>query len=921
MQKTKIVNFFFICLFLMVFPELKAQQVVAGQITDATGRTPEANNLDSKLSKFVPFLQALRNFSNNIPQEKVYLHFDNTNYYQGDHIRFKCYVTSAQHQLSELSKTLYVELLNPGGEIVDKRILKIENGQCHGDFTLSQLPFYSGFYEVRAYTKYMLNFGDDVIFSRLLPVFNKPKTEGNFEEKEMMSYVRGTGTYPMKRERPERGKAVNVRFFPEGGNLLQGVALRVAFEATDQYGNPIDVTGVVMDENRQEVSRFATLHEGRGIFTYTPGMNTGRRRAVAEVEYSGRKYQFDMPAGLPQGVGLEMDNLSHPDSIGITLRKNGNTPAQMLGAAILNGGKLQNYCFVWIAEDEIRFKMDKTLLPAGVSQIALFNSKGEILCDRLIFNAWADNFLDIKAKTSKPAYSPFELVEMELSVTDREANPVSASFSLSVRDGENEVESNHNILTDLLLMSEIKGYVRNPSYYFEEKGDSVETRRAASLLDELLMVQGWRRYSWKQMAGVEPFELKYLPEQGIETHGSVVNFNFRGRQIPKPEVDVSLLLLKRTENDSLVSIIETFVTDSLGRFSFVSDVEGKWNMILSVKEKRKAKNYSILADRVFNPEPKRYRYADLQVNIAEKANEIVPDEELPGDDSFKDNYASFLAAYRDSLAKLGIDEKVHQLEEVTVKAKRRTKEQDIFHNRSTSVAYYDAASEMDDLYDKGIYVGKDIHELMMNMNKDFYTRWHDRKKDAGKDIHEMMENMNKNRGQDYEYLHYKGKRVLFVVNYKPVVWRGYEYFQYKNIRLSAIKSIYINERTFVIGQYIACPPCCPCDPFEMARYLSCAVFIETYPEGEIPVDGVKGVRKTWLDGYSAVSEFYSPDYSTLPPAPDDYRRTLYWNPSVIPDENGKAGIQFYNNSRCRNFSISAETVTPQGMIGIYRKEE
>ena len=118
-------------------------------------------DFDSELNKLTTFVQTLQNFSRNIPHEKVYLHFDNTSYYQGDQIWFKCYVvTSGQNQLSELSKTLYVELLNPGGEIVDKLILEVENGQCHGDFTLNRLPFYSGFYEVLAYTKYMLNFGE-----------------------------------------------------------------------------------------------------------------------------------------------------------------------------------------------------------------------------------------------------------------------------------------------------------------------------------------------------------------------------------------------------------------------------------------------------------------------------------------------------------------------------------------------------------------------------------------------------------------------------------------------------------------------------------------------------------------------------------------------------------------------------------------
>ena len=123
-------------------------------------------NIEIEGSKLFPYIQALQNFSKSIPQEKVYLHFDNTSYYQGDNIWFKCYITSGQHQLSMLSKTLYVELLNPGGEVIDKRILKIENGQCHGDFSLNHLPFYSGFYEVRAYTRYMLNFGEDVVFSR-----------------------------------------------------------------------------------------------------------------------------------------------------------------------------------------------------------------------------------------------------------------------------------------------------------------------------------------------------------------------------------------------------------------------------------------------------------------------------------------------------------------------------------------------------------------------------------------------------------------------------------------------------------------------------------------------------------------------------------------------------------------------------------
>jgi hypothetical protein len=138
------------------------------------------------------------------------------------------------------------------------------------------------------------------------------------------------------------------------------------------------------------------------------------------------------------------------------------------------------------------------------------------------------------------------------------------------------------------------------------------------------------------------------------------------------------------------------------------------------------------------------------------------------------------------------------------------------------------------------------------------------------------------------------------------------YFRYKNLSLPAIKSIYINENASVMSQYIDA-----LDPGEIAWELSCVVFIETYPEDQIPVEGAKGIRKTWLEGYSVVNEFYDPDYSVLPPE-TDYRRTLYWNPSVTPDENGHAKINFYNNIRCTNFGISAESITQQGIIGIYK---
>ena len=138
-------------------------------------------------------------------------------------------------------------------------------------------------------------------------------------------------------------------------------------------------------------------------------------------------------------------------------------------------------------------------------------------------------------------------------------------MSVSIRDGWEEVESRHSMLVDLLLMSEIKGYVHRPLYYFEV--NDMEHRLA---LDCLLMVQGWRRYKWKYAAGVEPFELKYMPEQGIEVHGQVVSF-VRGK--PKPNMQVSSFLAKRGEEEisSGMTSFGLLETDSLGRFAFITN--------------------------------------------------------------------------------------------------------------------------------------------------------------------------------------------------------------------------------------------------------------------------------------------------------------------------------------------------------------
>lgn len=844
----------------------------------------QTGGIDSIANRLTGYAYAIQNFGKALPQEKVYVHFDNTSYYQGDHIWFQCYVvTSSRNRPTEWSKTLYVELLNPGGEIIAKQTLRIGNGRCHGDFALTQLPFYSGFYEVRAYTKYMLNFGEDVIFSRIFPVFEKPRNTGDFQEKKMQKYA--VYKYPQKRARTKKAKPVNLKFYPEGGNLIQGIPCQVAFEATDAYGNPLDLSGCIIDGGKNERGIFSVTHEGRGVFTYTP--LSKRDKAIVQVK--DKEYVFDLPVPVPQGVALSVDNLFAEDSLAITVQKNEQTPPVVLGLAVMSRGKLINFRILTIDKNQsLCFNLDKSGWPAGVAQVVLFDTSGQTIADRLIFIRKPVQLV-IHVQKDKDKYEPFEAAEWNISLHNKDGNPVRSPLSVSVRDGRGEVENSHTILTDLLLMSEIKGYVRRPSFYFES--DDLAHRTA---LDQLLRVQGWRRYAWKQWAGSEPFELKYRPEKGIEVHGQVVSM-VKGN--PKPYVQVSSFLMKRGEEDVTgngnSTYIDSFDTDSLGRFAFVSDIEGKWNLILSVTEKGKKKDHRIILDRVFSPDPVKYRLADMKIELA--ATDGTKEGTTVGSDTVMPQEMDFnkvIDAYEDSLVKAGVKERIYRLDNVVVKAKKRTREMDIYTNRSKSIAFYDVVSEIDDIKDEGKFIGDDIHELMLNMNPNF------------KRTHILNE----------EFLLYKGRMPLFVIDYKPTMATEMDYKKYKLLTLESIKSIYINEDIGIMCKY-ADPRI---SPLEIDDLYGCVVFVETYPEGQISTKGGKGVRKTWLEGYSEVKEFYHPDYSILPEE-EDYRRTLYWNPELMPDEEGNAKIRFYNNSRCRDFKITAETISAEGTIGSFKE--
>lgn len=397
---------------------------------------------DSAVMRLMGIAEHLNSFGNMVPQEKVYLHLDNTSYYHGDNIWFAAYVVSAFDNRPEvLSRTLYVELLDPGGVVVERRVLPIDKGRCHGEFSLTQLPFRSGYYEVRAYTKYMLNFDSRGIFSRVIPVFDSPAVEGDYADRRLARY--DDLKYEMKRPRTPRERNVSMRFYPEGGHLVTGLPSRVAFEATDGAGQPLDVAGGrIVGADGTTRAEFSTLHDGRGVFDYTPAAGD-----EAEITVDGRARRFPLPEAEATGVVMRVDNLSSADSVRFSIRKSAATAPLTLGAVVMCGGRLRNFTILDIENDGmLSFAVARNKLAAGVARIVLCDDRGNILADRLFF-ARRGPVAEIAAKTDKEHYDPYAKVTLSIEGRDAGGAALSVPVSVAVRDGDEEIEGGGSVMT------------------------------------------------------------------------------------------------------------------------------------------------------------------------------------------------------------------------------------------------------------------------------------------------------------------------------------------------------------------------------------------------------------------------------------------------------------------------------------------
>ena len=929
----------------------------------------------------------VQRFSRMYPQEKAYLHFDNTGYFIGETIWFKAYVTRTDtDRPTDLSGVLYVELLNPAGDVVERRKLELKDGQGRGDIRLDKI-LTSGFYEVRAYTRYMANWGTGACFSRVFPIFDEPERAGDYSKasidrstrKHRMPSVREdaetegrdaeeAGTVEMP-ARPRgayaaESRGVTLRLYPEGGSHVEGLEGKVAFRLTDDEGRPVTGTArLSAPDGGSETPEIAVDSLGRGLFVYTP-------RADMPVDFvlsrpGSRTLRFTLPAGEREGCALRVNALAG-DRVRVEAAVSPGLHGRLWGMTLQNGGLVVATHSFRTGMAPHTFYFNRGDMPPGVSQITIFDGDGRIWAERQVFIPPRPSKKDsIRLRVETGQLRPCGKVRLTA-----EAAPGS-TFSFSARDIASSTGGyNGDIRTWMLLCSELRGYVHRPEYYFE--ADDAEHREAADLL---MLTQGWRRYDWQVMAGEEPFKPEYPAEDGLYLDGRVYPAKRRQRT---DGVRLTSYLYNRA-GESLKGETRT---DSAGHYAFsLPDCTGRWSLFLKAEGRKEKEDFRIGISRNFAPMPRTYDWGETRPE-AESLHRRL-------------RFGGF--ENTDTLAPP--QEKRHILmptvhvDERWVYENPRVAWETEAVGRRKAFLYYDCDAAVDWLSDRGeeiptfqdwlkerngYFVGETymvhdetpeehLEDEIKLMNPGFNPDYGDFDRGSDKAIARNNPGISKDDrfklllGEmrigspviDREYHIYKDGLTY---DNRPIVWvidnsyhslTGVNYNHPPNpgvpeevagegeslmgtgstsstafptkpelrvaycrttthrtaempLFLDEVKSVYVAEDQSTWRQFIRF----------MNENIQMPVTVFVYTHHAF-AGRVKGLRRTYFQGYNVPSTFEMNDYSVLPPM-EDFRRTLYWNPDVTTDKDGKAVIEFYNNSTCREIQVSAEGITPDG---------
>jgi hypothetical protein len=839
----------------------------------------------------------------------VYLHLDNNAYVVGDSIWYKAYVVrNSTHKATDVSRVLYVELLDESGRMMHRQTLKIDDeGGCDGCLPL-QLPVRDGYYEVRAYTRAMLNWDEDAYFSRVIPIFSVEN--GQFKiakvDKEWKLAHNAKRVFDFGNRDKHR-----LSFYPEGGHRVSGHMQRIAYALTDGEGCYSADTLRVYDENDQIIAVSAPLHEGRGTFVL-PSTN-------GDVYAMVGKERFDLPNALPTGYSMRAD--MSEDFIDIRVERSSEVAPTAIGLAIFNRENVCYFDTLRMDQNVVEFSLPMCCLHHGINRLELFDVAGRSLACRMVYRTLKDEGLQIYVSQSQSAYASYAPIKLEVQVKDKTNVLENANLSISVRDLNNELIHGDfgGIDVEMLLSSEIRGYVHNPEFYFNTMKNSVDSSFRVEALDHLLLVQGWRAVDFEKMSNYVSFDVPHIAEEGLMLRGRVYKDNDKAKPLSES------LLKIRMHNALGQAVKGEAMLDSIGYFSFLSEEDYIGEMIahLSV-ENEKGKNVwaRVTFDRWFSPEVRRMWPMEMDY----EKPKVLPLLQ----DSMRQRTIEFFM----DLDSLEVEGDV-QLSTAEVVGKRKSKlngnrylwDGGLMKGLKYSDEYYDVVRELERWRDQG-------NEGTMNVVS-FVSWLVDSTEYWAANLDDFVAMFEEEPINEFELSSEDIKKpniFMNVLDGKQTAWALNNNLlkRHEGVDLLAeqIQSFVVIDDPNMINKFTMVAKMKYIANVDLEFFVNAVsgvdkaehridqlIVLYERPNSYLYRSNKKDMKRTvW--GYEPKVNFYNPNYSEcLLPEQPDMRRTLYWNPQLKLNEEGKATAVFFNNCHdSTQLRISIQGVTSDGRL-------
>jgi len=410
-------------------------------------------------------------YEQQLPLEKMHIHFDRTMYNKGETIFYKLYVLSGL-EWTTLSRNVYVNWYDANGNYIKQTVAPLLKSSAKGSFEVP--PNYKGdFIRLKAFTRWMLNDDSVFIYEKNIPV-----NDGSIAK---------TKTITTSKTR--------VDVFPEGGVLVNGLNSKVAFKATNGFGIPVFIKGFLVNDKNKVLDTLKIAHDGMGTFKLKPV--AGEKYQLNWTDENAQKGITPIMAANKEGVIMKLS--MDVEKAYVQVERTAEVPQNFKHLRLLvhqNQHLLYNVEFK--GEERLLQKAGLPIeeLPTGVVQFSLFTNDWIPLAERIVlinnrlheYNAMLSVQVANTAKRGKNV--------LEIMVKDT----TESNMSISITDASVVLPEQQTIYSDFLLSNDIRGKVYHPAYYFSSDADSV-----AAHLDLVMLTNGWRKFDWdKVKAGILP---------------------------------------------------------------------------------------------------------------------------------------------------------------------------------------------------------------------------------------------------------------------------------------------------------------------------------------------------------------------------------------------------------------------------------